>query len=848
MLKFFSLLTLALYSFHSPAQEMSCAEERLQFQIKNPTQIGDVFIGQYGNDLYSTSKDLKTTKPLDLPKIVKVLGIEDHRYLYAIQSNGRIDQKFDLTNPDSEPIIVSEEEVARKFGGMFKKDGNAYFFDKKNQKEIKLPAACNEVHVRTCIVIGRGLLLFTKNPITIQLFNLEGSMVGEYRWNFRGEEYKDLFVDNDLNLINGNDLYKLDPFSGNFVSAGINDHREYFNWGDPIQDCGLVKDNNFKGICTATGYNGNINYLYLTRGNCREIPQVLDCEELDQKETAKSALKLLDDVGLKLACQSDFDEKLWDSLTPDKNPLTKDEAIKWLYRFSKPGGYNEQKHQAILKGIYNSGLAKYFENQISQIGIQNGYVGELTQPLSFNNSCLSDKEKEKIQPLYYERIKKSLQYNPKLTQKNYDQIKLYLPILTSTQIDNIVRDLSDIQLLEVKEGGRTRDDEALSNVSNSKIVHYLESVIQKKLGLPYRDYNDVAIIQDGYEIKVLRLSVSPFSKSAETEYGIHVNVLNSINKKSFTGSQKIELSFKASEKKHSASISINPVEGVLFDKAPSPKYEELLNDKVLRGLIITNQVDDNGYWTMDAYMAYYTRNGCIFDRSKFSEVDTKMYLQKRVAGPEVADYLIKEAHSGGDDMNLFSYYPKSKLLSCQKQNSDGTQEEVELLIPIVDNSYGHHITSADFADWMDNRVKSEKGQLLYINSSCYSRDKAIYEIPAVAEKNPEAAQKLVNIASTSYVYFYRDPSQRRLSLEDQNNSKRFMLDGIRNKKTYQEIRDSMKNDPRYSAGTGNQFIFPDEKSYQTKIGDTLATPVSINIKTFVEDNKGGMREYTLSNY
>ena len=62
------------------------------------------------------------------------------------------------------------------------------------------------------------------------------------------------------------------------------------------------------------------------------------------------------------------------------------------------------------------------------------------------------------------------------------------------------------------------------------------------------------------------------------------------------------------------------------------------------------------------------------------------------------------------------------------------------------------------------------------------------------------------------------------------------IDGLRNEKTYAEIRETMNNDPKYKSGHDNVMIFPAEERYRLKIAGLIKLPLSIETNFFVEKN------------
>lgn len=152
---------------------------------------------------------------------------------------------------------------------------------------------------------------------------------------------------------------------------------------------------------------------------------------------------------------------------------------------------------------------------------------------------------------------------------------------------------------------------------------------------------------------------------------------------------------------------------------------------------------------------------------------------------------------------------------------DGRTELINLIFPSAENSGQEFLPNSEFGAWIREREKDGKGELVYFNTSCWSKNKAIHEI--------EAAQSplLINIPSTTVVYTFNT---------NKDNAMRLMLDSFIEEKSYAEIREEMQKNERYKKREGNMMIFPDEEAYESHVRNVVSRPVVTTIK--IQDEKG----------
>jgi|GEM_PF-5379473 len=737
-----------------------------------------------------------------------------------------------LKNP-MEKKEISLQEKAQRFGGNYLENGKKYFIDPQTKEKKEYPEFCQNDQVKDCMFRPDGKLSkLTVNGV-FQIVNQDGSLSQEIR-NVMVTSSFMLTTDGTLNI-------KYDRFyiSVNAVNGAVN-----FTYPTPssLSDGARKKEckrdldfmqPNESVICQGTYFD---TYKQVA-SNCQKVPEIkdCDCELQDKNET-----QFLSDLKLKVACETDYDEKTWDDIVPMKDSLTPEESKLWAIRLKKMIATDKNKNWVMYKVLKEKGYLKDIDYLVD---LKTSGILPAHEKINLEGLCLSPQEKKELVLKFKDSIDRQLAQNKISFLKNNKNL------FTSDQLEYIVTDIADNNVeRSVQENNELRD------VFSSKLYKFALQVLNKELGLDYHPLNDVTVTQKGDDALVIRVSTEPFKNSQENMSGIHYKVLAKIPKAAVDGAQEFNYDFLSLGKKHQAKIKINPLDHVTktVSDEKSPNYQEMWSDGVLRGLIVSNETGENGVWTRDAYISYYTRTGCIFEPSLKRVVDTKAYLQSRIQGPDVADYLLKEAHSDGDDVNLMSITSKAEIRVCRKTREDGKKEEVEILFPLFSKNEepkaNEKIQNKDFANWFGQRVKDGKGQLVYINSSCNSKSKAINEIPAVASANPDAGVKLANIASNSLVYFFRDEAQKGISNEDRSNSKKFILEGLRNNLSYESIRQSMMMDPRYMNGSGNQFLFPDEKKYREVLSPVFMTPVNIDVKTYVERQNSKLEEYSLWNY
>lgn len=194
--------------------------------------------------------------------------------------------------------------------------------------------------------------------------------------------------------------------------------------------------------------------------------------------------------------------------------------------------------------------------------------------------------------------------------------------------------------------------------------------------------------------------------------------------------------------------------------------------------------------------------------------DAPDWLGEKIASGEV-DYLVKQAHSDGDEKNVFEFSREMELIEGEKKLPDGRSEKIYLAFP---TGTPVQVANADFADWVRKRDDAGKGQLLFLNGSCGSAKKAVEEITAAR------TSVLLNIAAVSSV---------RLFADGKNNAVRGLLDDIRTGKNFEQMKADVE---AISPADADKYVYPNTPGYKF-ITDHLGDPVESVIKIYDENGR-----------
>jgi WD40 repeat protein len=552
----------------------------------------------------------------------------------------------------------------------------------------------------------------------------------------------------------------------------------------------------------------------------------------DQPPSLPSSLKNT----LTEECGADFNLAKWDRLlpAPKGRAFNPGDAELYLLRFQKPGGFEPVEHLNLFLAMLRSA------------DFVRGHRAAILRALQ----TLPDKS-----PLLYEAI---LDHFPLLTEDVEEmaseaacQSKAEAEALTN-QADRYARDLLAVNALGAKlsewkgliplrsslarlpaetrhqlmqkVAERVAEGAALDSLTRgifqSKLHYFAEDAIRPWFGEKRRGLTDFTLVREKSKLKPRVLGAYPIDGDSSTlsDYGFYVKALRDIPlpKKEDAKSGPLALhgaesvSWTQQGKRYSADLSVNVFAiKELVDKSKSPPYARLKkNGIIVSGTNLRELAPD----VLGEYLQYFKDEGFEFSGKPKEIPELFSFLQDQIESGE-AGYLLKEAHSDGDEKNLFRI-DRSALQMVGTNPQTG--EKVTLVFPGEGTHETRLIGNSTFGEWVRKREQKGNGPLVYFNTSCRSDIKAVNEIEAAYTKG------LINLASENSVYTFSNRPTNAMYL---------MLSAYRKEKSYEEIRQELEKNQDYKLGIANGMMFPDEDRYDRRITQVIEVPLSIDIVT-----------------
>lgn len=263
-----------------------------------------------------------------------------------------------------------------------------------------------------------------------------------------------------------------------------------------------------------------------------------------------------------------------------------------------------------------------------------------------------------------------------------------------------------------------------------------------------------------------------------------------------------------------ASLKVLEPLGKIISGAKSPDYKAMKKDGKLVGLMIAG-ISGSDVTDVDGFISMYEDEG--FEFKDPHPVNTLDFFKSKIKTGEI-DYLIKQAHSDGDEKNLFRAARSGTLIEGSRRRKDGIKEVMYLLMPDEKKTDSVLISNQEFGSWVRSRKNDQP--LFYLNASCHSIRKVISEVEAAHSSN------FVPIPSASLVGFFRD---------DETNGTYQIINALRREKNYDEIRSGLEKSETFKNGW-DHFLFPDDKQYDSEIRQNLQ--MNLDIVVSVKDKAG----------
>lgn len=292
------------------------------------------------------------------------------------------------------------------------------------------------------------------------------------------------------------------------------------------------------------------------------------------------------------------------------------------------------------------------------------------------------------------------------------------------------------------------------------------------------------------------------------------------------GIKKGTLEWETGKKKFKADLTFfpNPRAEKLAPAAKSFDYPSAWKDNRLTGMYVisSNEKKEDAIYTWNEIRSYLKRSGFRLEPQK-SVVDTADWMKTLVEGK--VDYWIKGGHSGGG--GVVEVGKNGVMFRAERKLPDGKIEDFYVYranyVGKTEENQPIHLPIETYSEWLARRKSNKGGPLLHIDASCYSSGVACRTIARAGQ-----SENLVFIPSTTMVTGFEDFPDAPLPI---------LLDAIRAKKSYAQMRKDLEKNSDYVAGNLEQFVFPDGVDYEKSVRSKIRSSHHLSDIKLYEDGK-----------
>jgi hypothetical protein len=380
------------------------------------------------------------------------------------------------------------------------------------------------------------------------------------------------------------------------------------------------------------------------------------------------------------------------------------------------------------------------------------------------------------------------------------------------------------------------------DVNPSKFANLMKEFLKPMFDLPSIPRTDLILSRKGHLINPQILATQPIDHDdlSQSPYGFYLKDLPGFQVK-LDENHNFNYDWKMQNQNiHAIGRAQITDLSHYINTSPAPSYDQLWSDKKLSGAFILSSNLLNDFEPLVAkIVSYYTKEGFNFGplipqkprstlniidgilqaiwlpTEKLKIADGKSWLQQKIQNGQL-DYLVKEAHSGGNDEVIW-LAKNNILIKGARTLKNHMTEEVYILYPsqIAPEQHGKEIpiSTNEFGQWMRERENQKGQELVFINASCWSAASAKREIISAR------SQLLVEIATNSTTQTFQNKP---------DNHERLVVDSLRKNKSYDVIKTSLE----MIQTSKNPFIFPNDSEYNQLIwsGINSALDYEINIQ------------------
>ncbi len=422
-------------------------------------------------------------------------------------------------------------------------------------------------------------------------------------------------------------------------------------------------------------------------------------------------------------------------------------------------------------------------------------------------------------------IEYSLQKNPEKSDTTIEQWKhlvIFKPVIRRLN-KSYLKDVS-MHIARSLANGAYYDE--YDDILHAKLLKFAHQTVRKWFGMESRVLTDLDLVRNT-SYRSPPNSMTPILMGSEplpgvekmNEFGFYYKKLPiltmpaTINPGELVLDRKFEWTHGAN--KYVAKVTAKALDvstEVFSPKILAPDYESMWKDGEFNGMLMIGDGFGGEADLIGEYIDYYQEQGFKFKRDTKVIDDVGAYLSENIKNGKL-DYFIKEAHSDGDDRNLFRYVSSGKLHIGTKKHKNGRIEKIIFVENIAGKGIGKLLSNAEFGSWMRERATAGHGNFIYFNTSCSSTVKVSNEVES---------------AHTPTLIVLGGQSTMETFANDELSGMRAVLHGVRNGLTFEEIRKLLEATKNYKDGY-DKFVFPDEADFESEVRSRIKTPLDINI-------------------
>ncbi len=553
-------------------------------------------------------------------------------------------------------------------------------------------------------------------------------------------------------------------------------------------------------------------------------------------------------------------EKIAPTLSPDgesKLTLPLEKARIYLQRFQKPGGFEAKKHVSTLLALLKSPLVSSDRAAVQAV-LQNVALSSpvlLREILAENpkllgtlisktpaKACRNKNDEKALLEGARNYVSISLALSSKSKFSDWEELSLLSPLLS--QLSTAQKE-EQIDLVAQRLADGAADTPKYSGIFLSKLYKFAYQAVVPFYGEPVKPITDITMVREQNKVIPFilgagRVETDGKQISVDTTFGFSMTELPPIKLSAKKSGEPVfngRIPWRVNGEKYESQIKISALGAIkaLIPDDKAPKYDQLWADGALTGVVVTgSNLGSLSVGVTNEYRAFFVDQGFEFpDPPALKTVALGDYLKNGVTQGDF-DYFIKEAHSDGDEKNLFRIDATAKVETGVREFVDPItkqkrKEIIHIVFPDAGTSETALIRNQTFGEWIRAREKNpnaKNGQLVYFNTSCWSKTKAIHEIEAAG------TDTLLNIPTLTSTLVFANHLK---------NAEYLLLTAFREGKNFSAMREELGKNPGYQSKDENRFIFPDEDDYKTNITDLFQFPIKMDVK--ITDSKGS--EYNI---